>query len=85
MTGGWALAEAARSRGGLRGARDGIAAMAALGSEDFKTYFLGLLAAILAKDGETGAALDVIAEALSPWSGPGSASTRRSFFGRRAS
>ena len=44
--------------------RDGVAAIRALGSEDFKTYFLGLLAATLAKAGETGAALDVIAEAL---------------------
>jgi predicted ATPase len=35
-----------------------------LGSEDFKTYFLCLLAETLAKGGETEAALDVITEAL---------------------
>ena len=44
--------------------RDGVAAIRALGSEDFKTYFLCLLAETLAKGGETEAALDVITEAL---------------------
>ena len=34
------------------------------GSEDFRTYFLSLLGATLGKAGETGAALDVIMEAL---------------------
>jgi predicted ATPase len=36
----------------------------ALGSEDFKTYFLGLLADTLANAGQPGAALDVVTEAL---------------------
>jgi predicted ATPase len=44
--------------------REGLAATRSLGSEEFKTYFLGLLAATLAKAGETGAALNVITEAL---------------------
>jgi predicted ATPase len=44
--------------------REALAAMRALGSEDFKTYFLGLLAAALGKAGERRAALDVVAEAL---------------------
>jgi predicted ATPase/DNA-binding winged helix-turn-helix (wHTH) protein len=61
---GWALAEGGEIAEGLARMRDGLAAIRALGSEDFKTYFLGLLAATLAKAGETGAALDVIAEAL---------------------
>ena len=64
VTGGWALAEAGDIAGGLARTRDGVAAMRALGSEDFKTYFLYLLAETLAKGGETEAALDVITEAL---------------------
>jgi predicted ATPase len=40
-------------------------AIARLGSEDFKTYFLGLLAATLAKAGKTAAALDAVTAALS--------------------
>jgi predicted ATPase/DNA-binding winged helix-turn-helix (wHTH) protein len=64
VTGGWALAEAGEVAEGLARMRDGVAAIRALGSEDFKTYFLGLLAATLAKAGEAGAALDVITEAL---------------------
>lgn len=44
--------------------RDGVAAIARLGSEDFKTYFLGLLAATLAKAGERSAALDAVTDAL---------------------
>jgi predicted ATPase/DNA-binding winged helix-turn-helix (wHTH) protein len=64
VSSGWALAEAGEIADGLARMRDGVAAIRALGSEDFKTYFLGLLAATLAKGGETGAALDVITEAL---------------------
>jgi predicted ATPase len=44
--------------------RDGVAAIRALGSEEFKTYFLGLLAETLASAGQPGDALDVTAEAL---------------------
>jgi predicted ATPase len=64
VTGGWALAEAGDVAEGLARTRDGVAAIRALGSEDFKTYFLCLLAETLAKGGETEAALDVITEAL---------------------
>jgi predicted ATPase len=65
VSGGWALAEAGEIAEGLARMREGVAAIRALASEDFKTYFLGLLAATLAKAGETAAALDVIREALS--------------------
>jgi predicted ATPase len=44
--------------------REALATMRALGSEDFKTYFLGLLAAALGKAGERRDALNVVAEAL---------------------
>ena len=64
MTRGWALAEAGEVEEGLAAMRDGIATIRALGSEDFKTYFLGLLAETLANAGQPGAALDVVAEAL---------------------
>jgi predicted ATPase len=64
VTGGWTLAEAGDVAEGLARTRDGVAAIRALGSEDFKTYFLCLLAETLAKGGETEAALDVITEAL---------------------
>ena len=64
VTGGWALSEAGEIAQGLTQMREGLAAIRELGSEEFKTYFLGLLAATLAKAGETGSALEVIAEAL---------------------
>jgi predicted ATPase len=85
VTGGWALAEAGDVAEGLARTRDGVAAIRALGSEDFKTYFLCLLAETLAKGDETEAALDVLTEALGAWRELASASTRRSFIGRRAS
>jgi predicted ATPase len=64
VTGGWALAEAGETSEGLARVRDGVAAIRALGSEDFKTYFLGLLAATLARAGEHAAALEAVTEAL---------------------
>jgi predicted ATPase/DNA-binding winged helix-turn-helix (wHTH) protein len=64
ISGGWAMAEAGDVAEGLARMREGIAATRALGSEDFRTYFLGLLAATLAKAGETAAALGVLTEAL---------------------
>lgn len=64
VTGGWALAESGNVVGGLARVRHGLETIRALGSEDFKTYFLGLLAATLAKAGERAAALAVTAEAL---------------------
>jgi hypothetical protein len=44
--------------------RDGVATIRTLGSEDFKTYFLELLAETLARAGQSAAALEVVAEAL---------------------
>jgi predicted ATPase len=64
MTGGWALAEGGEIDEGLAAMRAGVAAIRALGSEEFKTYFLGLLAETLANAGQPEAALDVVAEAL---------------------
>jgi len=66
MTGGWALAEAGEIEEGLATMRDGLAAIRALGSEDFKTYFLGLLAEALTRAGQPGAALDVVARDARP-------------------
>ena len=64
MTSGWAQAEAGNIDEGLARMRDGVAAIRALGSEEFRTYFLGLLAETLANAGQSGPALDVVAEAL---------------------
>ena len=64
ITGGWARAQGGEIAEGLASAREGVAAIRALGSADFETYFLGLLADTLAKDGQVEAALEVIAEAL---------------------
>lgn len=64
VTGGWALAESGKAGEGLARMRDGIGAIRALGSEEFKTYFLGLLAAALARAGEQSAALAALTEAL---------------------
>jgi len=64
VMGGWALAEGGERAEGLARIREGLQTMRALGSEDFKTYFLSLLAATLAKAGDPAAALGVIAEAL---------------------
>src|SRR5262249_2135654 len=43
VMGGWALAEGGEIDEGLVEMREGLEAMRALGSEDFKTYFLSLL------------------------------------------
>jgi predicted ATPase/DNA-binding winged helix-turn-helix (wHTH) protein len=64
ITEGWALAQGGEIAEGLASARAGLAAIRALGSEDFKTYFLGLLADTLAKNGQVETALEVLAEAL---------------------
>jgi predicted ATPase/DNA-binding winged helix-turn-helix (wHTH) protein len=64
VSSGWALAEAGKPAEGLGRLREGIQTLRALGSDDFRTYFLSLLAATLARSGETGTALDAIAEAL---------------------
>ena len=64
MTRGWALAHGGEIEEGLATMREGIAAIQALGSEEFKTYFLGLLAETLATGRQPEAALDVVAGAL---------------------
>jgi predicted ATPase len=64
ISSGWALAEAGGIAAGLARLREGMETLRVLGSEDFKTYFLSLLAATLAKAGDCRAALDVLAEAL---------------------
>jgi predicted ATPase len=64
MTGGWALAEGGRIQEGLATMRDGVAAIRALGSQEFTPYFLGLLAETLVKAGQPEAAHEVVAEAL---------------------
>lgn len=61
---GWALVQAGEPDEGIAAARRGIAALAASGSRDFMTYFLGLLADTLLGAGRPGDALDVTAEAL---------------------
>lgn len=62
---GWALVQAGDRDEGIATARRGIAAIAASGSRDFMTYFLGLLAESLGQAGQPDAALEVVAEALS--------------------
>jgi predicted ATPase len=64
VTGGWAQAAGGGIAEGLARVRDGIRAIRALGSEEFRTYFLGLLAATLVRAGEPAAALAVVTEAL---------------------
>ncbi|HEU5195802.1 MAG TPA: AAA family ATPase, partial [Methylomirabilota bacterium] len=64
VMGGWALAESGAINEGLVKIRQGLETIRALGSEDFKTYFLSLLAGTLMKMGDVAAALDVITEAL---------------------
>jgi hypothetical protein len=49
---------------GLAMMRAGLAAIRALGSEEFKTYFLGLLAETLGAAGRLEAALEVVTEGL---------------------
>jgi len=61
---GWALALAGQIDEGVATARDGIAAMRTLGSQDFTTYFRGVLAETLVVAGDRASALDVVAEAL---------------------
>jgi len=64
VSAGWALAESGEVAKGLATLREGTATLRTLGSEDFRTYFLSLLATTLARAGETDGALEVIGEAL---------------------
>jgi predicted ATPase len=61
---GWALVQAGRGEPGIATMRDGITALGDLGSREFMTYFLGLLAEGLVGAGQPGPALDIIADAL---------------------
>ncbi|HEY7540081.1 MAG TPA: hypothetical protein VIF11_08070, partial [Methylomirabilota bacterium] len=61
---GWALALAGDVDEGVATARDGISAMRTSGSQDFTTYFRGVLAETLVVAGDRVSALDVVAEAL---------------------
>jgi predicted ATPase len=64
ITGGWAVAQEGSVDQGLAGLRDGLATIRALGSEEFRTYFLGLLAETLAQAGQATSAVEVVDEAL---------------------
>ena len=64
VSAGWALADSGEVAKGLATLREGMETLRTLGSEDFRTYFLSLLATTLARAGETGGALEVIGEAL---------------------
>ncbi|MFC6671889.1 adenylate/guanylate cyclase domain-containing protein [Marinobacterium aestuariivivens] len=61
---GWALAEQGDCDAGVEQVRQGLAAYRATGSEMFVTHFLGLLADILHRAGQTAEALPVLDEAL---------------------
>jgi predicted ATPase len=61
---GWALAEAGAIETGVTTMQEGIAEIRALGSKEFLTYFLSLLAEGLARAGRTAPALGVVTEAL---------------------
>jgi DNA-binding winged helix-turn-helix (wHTH) protein/predicted ATPase len=68
---GWALAEAGEIDTGVTTMQDGIAEIRALGSREFLTYFLSLLAEGLARAGQTDPALAVATEALAISEGGG--------------
>jgi predicted ATPase len=81
MTGGWALAASGEVDAGLAMMRDGLAAIRGLGSEEFKTYFLGLLAETLGAVGWPEAALEVVTEALAAVDASGECFSRPSCIG----
>ena len=78
---GWALSESGDTEAGIATMREGIAAIRALGSKDFLTYFLGVLAESLAKAGQVENALDVVTDALAAVEGSGERFLRRSSIG----
>ncbi|HEV8635609.1 MAG TPA: hypothetical protein VG370_15395 [Chloroflexota bacterium] len=61
---GWALGQAGEIETGITTMQDGVAAIRALGSKEFLTYFLSLLAEGLARAGRPEPALGVATEAL---------------------
>ena len=64
VTRGWALVEAGEIDVGMAAMHKGLGAIDALGSKDFLTYFLALMAESLAKVGRSERALGVVTEAL---------------------
>jgi predicted ATPase len=62
---GWALAEQGACAAGIALLRQGLTDWLATGAQTHRTYFLGLLAEALARGGQVGEGLDVLAEALS--------------------
>jgi predicted ATPase len=64
VSGGWAVAESGEAVKGLATLREGVQTLQALGSEEFGTYFLSLLAATLASAGEIGAAVEAVTKAV---------------------
>jgi predicted ATPase len=64
VTRGWALVEGGEIDVGMAAMHEGLAAIDALGSKDFLTYFLALMAESVAKVGRSERALGVVTEAL---------------------
>ena len=71
IMGGWALVEQGAGAGGIDRLRLGLADWAATGAETHRTYFLGLLAEALGREGRTEEGLGVLAEALALTHGTG--------------
>ncbi len=71
VTRGWARVEGTEVGTGLEMLHRGIAAIRTLGSKDFLTYFLSLLADSLSKAGQRARALDAVTEALAVVDGSG--------------
>jgi predicted ATPase len=61
---GWALSECGSRAEGIADLRQGLEAWLATGSTTYQTYYLALLAEVLANDGQTEEALKVVDEAL---------------------
>lgn len=61
---GWAIAECGDVRDGIAILREGLESFHATGSVTYRTYFLSLLAELLAREGQASPALTVVDEAL---------------------
>lgn len=61
---GWALADAGRTTEGGQTLRDGLREWLATDSVTYQTYYLGLLAEVLIREGQAEEGLRIIAEAL---------------------
>jgi serine/threonine protein kinase/predicted ATPase len=71
IMGGWALVEQGEGASGLAQLRQGLTEWVATGAETHRTYFLGLLAEALGREGRIAEGLEVLAEALTFVSGTG--------------